>query len=240
MTRCAWAGVFAVALLSAIVAVGPTPAQDSYAPGDTLWLSVAMLDSAGVAILPDSARAMVYAHGSIVDSSQVYPDSMTALTSNRNMVCLNWDYVLPTTWDPLPTDIYFKVRASGDGFSDDWLTPTPASVRISGAFVDSLSANAVADLWYGITDETRAVIDTSDCTNCGIYTGAGAKITGADVYAVMDSTFTTMSDGVGFAVSANGYWKMVVPKATNPDTVWVYSYWNNQYNRDSPARVILD
>lgn len=208
--------------------------ESPYAPGDTLQITVAALDSAGGAFLPDTATVQIYRHGTLV-TSLGYPGTLSQISGHNQLTA---QYIIPSTWTAT-YDLRLVGKFSGDGFVNDAMIVDPPRVRVNpGMIVDSLEAGALGDLWAGIADGTAAIVDTTDCTPCGVYSG-GQGVTGALVYIVRNSSgaFVAMSDVVGFTYTVDGYWRTRIPVVPGvDDTMYVFAY---QAGRYQPAGTIL-
>lgn len=219
--------------------LGPSDAHGSdgpYLAGDTLQVSVVAVDSSGIEILPTSAKVYFDYLGSRIDSLY-YPSG--GLSQDGSLAKLDGTYVIPTTWSHSWT-LSMTGIFTGDGFTDALAFVSPDRVRINSAsIIDSLTAGAIGDLWSGIASGEAAIIDTTDCTNCGVYASGGAGASDVPVYITRSSTFTSMSDVVGFTWSASGFWRVRVPATPGvADTFYVWAYRQGSY-QPSAAQVIV-
>lgn len=227
----------AFALLFITMCSESSMGESPYAPGDTLQITVAALDSAGGAFLPDTATVQVYRLGTLVESLG-YPGDLTQITGHKQ---LTGQYIIPDSWSAT-YDLRLVGKFTGDGFTNDALIVDPPRVRVNpNVIVDSLMAGAIGDLWAGIADGTAAIVDTTDCTPCGVYSG-GQGVTGALVYIVRNSSgvFGNMTDVVGFTYSVDGYWRTRIPLVPGvDDTVYVFAYTAGRY-QPSGQRLIVE
>lgn len=109
----------------------------------------------------------------------------------------------------------------------------------AGVVVTSIADSALASIWAAGASESIAVIDSTSCTPCGVYTSGGAPMTGAVVYVTRDATINAATDFIHGGISVAGNYKITVPLLPGvPDTFYVHAYRQGTYN-PSAAMVVI-
>lgn len=141
---------------------GPDPASAGsdgpYSPGDTLWFSVAALDSIGVDELPDTA-AVVLSYGTQTIDVLTYPTPDGDLEQVGSLDHLRGMVVIPDTWTH-PWTLEIDAYGTVDGFAWGHIITDPSRVRVNArsASVGTVdSSGVVAALTEAFPDSMRVV-----------------------------------------------------------------------------------
>ena len=195
-----------------LVLVPPALAQISYEEGDTLRFTAAFVDSSAAAALPDSARLYVLLRGAILDSTVTYPSGGISQVGGTNQMA--GSYIIPDVGD-LPVQLNLLLRCDGDGFSNDVGMVYPRDINVNAEI------GSVKNLYAQAADSSVAVVDTSSCTPCGVYS-SGSPADG-EVVITSAQTLASISTFESQVAATNGYWRTLVrttPGAADTFYVW--------------------
>lgn len=237
-----------------------------YAPGDTCRVYVVAFDSTGIELLPTSAKVYIDYLDSRLDSLY-YPSGGLTQVGEQNW--LKGDYVVPSTWthpytltfsaiftgdgftDDLAATIPTLARVNARVKTVDEVTYTALldSARVVSSLteevtasisrVDTLGTYALTQFWESSASSTVAVLDSSSCTPCGIYSSGGTPVTGAVVYVTRGPTYNAQTDLVNWGLSLGGDYKIAVPLLPGvPDTFYVRAYQQGGYDPNGAMVVI--
>jgi hypothetical protein len=195
------------------------------APGDTMHFTVAVPDTdAAVIASPDSIRVIFMARGAILDSTETYVDSLTEI-SNHNVFAGDW--IVPAGLGN-NTMITAYARWTGGGYTNNaGIGVKPAWFWVSGA-----------QDWEVTESDYWTVIDSTDCTNCGVYDSNNTGVTNAGVW-VTSSSIMTGTNTLGYGLSSLGDYHIAVPlDGTTPDTVYVWAWYDNAFVVEATTVIV--